>query len=295
MKRSISVVLIGVFLMGAASNAAHWGGGGYGGGGGWSHGGGGGGSRGGAGSVGHAASAPSSRSMSFTRNSSVTRSISSGRNVEVVPNHYYYHNAGGARYWHYYGRGGLHWYGFYYGPGFFWFPFYAGYWWWYDPSYTRWAYWYGGYWWWTGPGGVPYVYVNDDYVPYDQYREQAPADSSEKTPEPPAAPPAAAPNTNAANAPASEGGTWKSPDGKRMVQITGTDGGAYLFDESSSPPLFMKFFGTGAEKVRFSGGASGQPLQILVEFKSGGFTVFDADGGPAGKAPAAPAAAAPAR
>jgi hypothetical protein len=226
--------------------------------------------------------------MSFTRNSAVTRGIASRQSSEVVPNHYYFHNDGGTRYWHFYDRGGRHWYGFYFGERFFWFPFFANYWWWYDANLTRWAYWWDGYWWWNGPGGAPYVYVNDGYVPYDQFRQQAPADTSESVPAPPSAPPTATPNAAPAETPAKEGSTSKSPDGKRMVQIVSPDGGAFLFDESSSPPVFMKYLGKNADKVRFSGGVSGQPLRILVDFKDGSFVLFDADGNSSGPSSAAP-------
>jgi hypothetical protein len=258
----------------------------------------------GGGEAGHESAAPSARGLSFARNGEMSRSIGARQGAERVPNHYYYHNDGGSRYWHYYGGpGGLHWYGFYFGANFWWFPFYSGYWWWYDPNYARYAYWYNGYWWWTGPGGAPYIYVNNNYIPYDQYQQQAQqapqasadsADSSEAVPAPPTAPPSAPPSVAAAKAPAKEGNAEKSPDGRRMVQITGKEGGAFLFDESATPPVFMKHLGDNVEKVRFSGGAGGQPLRVLVDYKDGTFALFDENGNPEDKAPAAPATAAPA-
>ncbi|MFI5363546.1 MAG: hypothetical protein ACHQ49_16385, partial [Elusimicrobiota bacterium] len=255
--------------------------------------------------------APESHGMSFAHESGFNRGITGRQGVERVPNHYYFHNEGGHRYWHFFDRGGLHWYGFYFGPRFFWFPFFSGYWWWYDENLTRWAYWYNGYWWWNGPGGVPYIYYNDDYIPYTQYQQQQAAQpaaagsssassSEESEPKPPSAPPTAQPSLTAASAPAKEGSTEKSPDGKREVQIVGSDGGAFLFDESKTPPVFMKYLGAGATSVKYVGGTSGKPLSILVNFKDGTFNLFDAEGNPADRsasppaAPSAPAAPAPA-
>jgi hypothetical protein len=301
MKRSILVILAAA-LMGMPSYAAHWGGSGGGGGGGFGGGGHAGGGEGGGGggehassgvsAAGHASGAPAARGAPFAR-SEVGRSIASRQGVERVPNHYYFHNEGGMRYWHYFGGpGGLHWYGFYFGPSFYWFPFYSGYWWWYDVNLARYAYWYNGYWWWNGPGGVPYIYADGDYIPYTQVQptQQASADTSEATPAPPSAPPTAPPSAAAAaKAPAKEGSAEKSPDGKRMVQITGTEGGAFLFDESATPPIFMKHLGDNVEKVRYSGGSGGQPVKILVDYKDGTFGLFDEDGNPADKPAAAPA------
>ena len=282
MKRSILVVLAALTAV-APLEAARMGGGVSGGG---SHGGGGGfrgGGSPGAFAAGRASAVPSARGMRVQGNSAVTRGIGAQQRVESVPNRFYFHNNGGVRYWHSF-RGGLHWYGFHHDRDFFWFPFFAGYWWWWDVNATRWAYWWDGYWWYNGPGGAPYIFVGDSYIPYDQYQQQAPAASGENVASPPSEPPSAPPGAAAANAPSSvpgaEGGAWKSPDGKRMVQVQGADGGAYLFDQSVSPPSFVKFLGGGAEKALFSGGTGGQPLQILLEYKNGGFAAFDADGKP---------------
>jgi hypothetical protein len=204
-------------------------------------------------------------------------SSSRGQRGGSLSNHYYYHNNGGSRYWSYFDRGGLNWYGFYFGSQFCWFPYYGGYWWWYDTNLARWDYWSGGNWWWNGPGGAPYVYDNDDYVPYGQYQQQA-AVSGQNSPAPPTTPPTAPQSVRAAGIPAKEGGVLKSPDGKRLVQIVGSDAGAFLFNESSSPPVFMKFLGENAEKVRFSGGKTGTSSQILVDYADGTFALFDGDG-----------------
>jgi len=225
----------------------------------------------------------------------------------MAPHHYYFHNFGGYRYWHFYDGRSLHWYGFYFGPRFFWFPFYAGYWWWWDVALARWVFWWDGYWWWYGPGNVVYVYADGNYTPYEQAQAQAqenagaseaggePAAPPTAPPSAPSAPPAAAASASAA--PASEGSSWTSPDGRRMVQIVGANGAAYLYNVSpgGKNPGFMKYLGEGIEKVRFAGGAQ---TQILVEYKDDTFAVFDADGslvsGSAKPKEKAPAPAAPA-
>jgi hypothetical protein len=208
---------------------------------------------------------------------------------EVVAGHYYYHNFGGRPYWHFYDSR-LHWYGFYYGPQFFWLPFYSGFWWWYDVGLTRWLFWSGGYWWWYPPGGGAYIYANGQYVPYDQYEQQyqqqaqqASGDSNasnESAPKPPTAPPTAPPSEGAVKAPAKEGSTWVSPDKSRMVQVVGPQGEGLLYDESGPSPVLMKALAGNVESVRFSGGTPDHPLRILLDFKGGGFEMFDADGGP---------------
>lgn len=288
MKRALWIVLAA--LLAAMPSCSARGGisssGGHGGGGSGFHWGGSGGSswndkgwsRGGFG--GHRSGVPASRSMSFARNSGFSRGIVARQGIERVPNHYYYHSEGGYRYWHYYDHAGLHWYGLYFGPRFFWFPFYAGYWWWWDVNYARWVYWHDGYWWYYGPGGVVYIDVNDQYMSYDQYRQQeAAANSAQDIPTPPSAPPSAPPEVASSNTPATSGSTWKSPDGKRLVQIA--SGQALLFDESTSPPSLMKTIATkDVESVRYSGGKSGQPLQILVDYKDGSFGLFDEQGNP---------------
>ncbi len=63
-----------------------------------------------------------------------------------------------------------------------------------------------------------------------------------------------------------------------MVQIVGSDGGAFLYDESSPQPVLWNSSRGTSTKVRFSGGKSDEPLKILVDFKGSGFALFDADG-----------------
>ncbi|HXS99329.1 MAG TPA: hypothetical protein VN915_01495 [Elusimicrobiota bacterium] len=230
------------------------------------------------------AAAPSPRAMNsgVVHNSAVVNTIAARQNVESIPGRTFVHNAGGRTFFHFHSRDRINWWGFWLGPSFFWFPYYYNYWWWYDPSYARWDYWYGGHWWWYGPGGVTYIYVDNAYVPYDQYAQTyAPAqEGSASMPAPPSTPPQTPPASAEKNAPTSPGGTWKSPDGKRMVQINGAAGGAFLFDQTKSPPSLIKHLGDGAENVRFSGGKSG-PTKILVDYKDGSFHLYDQNGQPA--------------
>jgi hypothetical protein len=205
---------------------------------------------------------------------------------EGIAGRYYYHNFGGRQYWHYFDSR-LNWYGFYLGANFWWFPYYGGYWWWQDAAMSRWLFWYDDYWWWYPYGGEPYIYSNDQYLPYDQYQQQyqtqAQQDSSasdEALPKPPTAPPTAPPSSGAAKAPAQQGSTWVSPDKRRMVQIVGPQAQAYLYDESGLKPTLTKGLAANVESVRFTGGSSGHPLQILLELKGGGFALYDADGNP---------------
>ncbi len=75
-----------------------------------------------------------------------------------------------------------------------------------------------------------------------------------------------------------QGRATNSPDSRRMVQIFGSDDQAFLYDKTASPPAFLQFLGAGVSMVRFSGGAAGAPLQILVEFKDDTFALFDENG-----------------
>lgn len=275
MKRLASVVLASLLIARAgATTIIRGGGGGSGGGGGGAH-------VRSVGTVGgaHAAAAPSSHVMNTTviRNPGASGGISSHAGIERAPGRTWYHHDGGHGYYHYYSHDHYNWYGFWFGPSFYWFPYYYGYWWWYDPGYARWNYWYNGYWWYYPPGGPTYIYVNNGYVPYDQYAQTG----ETSVPAPPSTPPSAPPASAAKNAPsAPAGGSWKTPDGKRMVQINGPDGGAFLFDQTKTPPSLIKHLGDHAEKVLFAGSAKG-PSKILVEFSDGSFKVFDESGNPA--------------
>jgi len=124
------------------------------------------------------------------------------------------------------------------------------------------VFWWNGYWWWPGPGGAPYVYIDNAYYPYEdtgvtvEHVSEQPAPTS--LPEP------------------GNGSTVDSPDGKRMVQIFGSDAQAFLYDKTVSPPRFLRYLGSGVSKVRFSAGSAGP--QVLVEYKDDTFSLFDQDG-----------------
>jgi hypothetical protein len=210
-------------------------------------------------------SAPPAHHAAIARDSDLARGIRSQQRVEVVPRRYYWHADRGVRYCHYY-DGRWHWYGFYFGPAFYWTRYYDDRWWWFDASFGRWVYWWDGYWWWWGPDGAEYVYIDNAYYPYDA------SGVTVVVPETDAAPPALPAS--------SEGSSSVSPDGRRMVQLVGPKGLAFLYDRSSSAPVFMKFLGKGVERVRYSGGKDGVPLRLLLEFKDAGFALFDADGAP---------------
>jgi hypothetical protein len=208
-----------------------------------------------------AANTPPSHHAGVVQNTGVVHGIQARERLEVTPNHYYWHNEGGIRYSHYY-DGHFHWYGFYHGPAFYWTRYYGNRWWWYGGG--RWLFWWDGFWWWPGAAGVPYVYIDGSYYPYES---PAVTVEHEETLTPPSSIPA--PNQASAN---------QSPDGRRMVQIIGSEGQAFLYDNTVSPPTFVRFLGSDVSKVRFSGGTAGAPLQILVEYKDNTFALFDADG-----------------
>lgn len=206
---------------------------------------------------------PPAQHANVVGNAGLVHNIQTQERTEVTPNHYYWHNDGGMRYAHYY-DGHDHWYGFYHGPTFYWSRYYADRWWWFDVGVARWVFWWNGFWWWPGPGGAAFVYVSGNYYPYE---DAGVAVEQEET----QAPPAAIPTLN-------PGSASKSPDGRRMVQITGAQSEAFLYDNTVTPPSFVKFLGGNVSTVRYSGGAGGAPLQILVEYKDNTFALFDADG-----------------
>ena len=211
-----------------------------------------------------AAATPPTQHAAVARNAGFAHNMGSLERTEVVPNHYYWHNDGGIRYSHYY-DGHYHWYGFYHGPNFYWTRYYGNRWWWFDANLGgRWVFWWDGFWWWAGPGGVPYVYADNSYYPYEdsgvtvEHEEDMPAPASVPAPD--------------------KGSTTSSPDGRRMAQVFGSDSQAFLYDKTATPPVFLKYLGQGVSKVRFSGGTAGTPLQVLVEYKDNTFALFDEDG-----------------
>lgn len=176
--------------------------------------------------------------------------------AELAPRRHYWHDAGSRRYSHFY-DGRVHWYGYPFGASFFWMRPFGGYWWSWDASFSRWVYWNDGFWWWPGPGGVQYVYVHDNYYPYSAIRQAAYS-------APPAAPDAA--------------GAWTSPDGRRLIEISGPDAQAALFDRSGALASYIAFLGKDVRKIRFAAAAPGYPPTIAVEHRDGSVAVFDYDG-----------------
>ena len=208
------------------------------------------------------AATPPAHHLAVARNEGLVRNIRAQQRNEVVPNHYYWHNDNGMRYSHYY-DGHNHWYGFYHGPSFYWTRYHGDRWWWYDGPRARWDFWWDGFWWWPGAGGNPYVYVDNNYYPYED--TGVTVEQAEEQPAPASIP---APNS---------GKPVNSPDGRRMVQM-GSDGQAFLYDKTKTPPTFMKYLGSGVSQVRFSGGTPDAPEQIMVEYSDNTFALFDADG-----------------
>jgi len=176
--------------------------------------------------------------------------------VETVPRRHYWHGSGRGRYSHYY-DGRVHWYGYPFASSFFWMRPYGGFWWTWDARFSRWSYWNDGFWWWPGPGGVQYVFIDDNYYPYDSVRRA------------PAAPAAAAGDGR---------GAWMSPDGRRLVEVSGAENEAILYDKTGETPVYLKFLGKDAQKIRFSAASPGSPPTILIEFRSGAFALYDYDG-----------------
>lgn len=199
------------------------------------------------------------------RNPNIIRSITREQRVEAVPNRYFWHNVGSIRYCHYYDHG-IHWYGFYHGPTFYWTRYSYNRWWWFDAGFNRWVYWWNDYWWWPSPSGSLYVYTDNNYYPYE--------DGSVTVPKPEIQSP-----MDSAPSP-TEGSMYNSPDGQRMVQIYGTQAEAFLYDKSGVSPRYLKYLGTGVSQVRFKGGTTDTPLQILIDYRDGDFAFFSSDGNP---------------
>lgn len=209
-----------------------------------------------------AAVAPPSQHAAVVGNADIVRAIRRQQRVEVVPHRFFWHDVDGVRFCHFF-DGRFHWWGFYNGPTFYWTFFWGDRWWWFDEFRGRWVFWSDGFWWWPGPGGAPYVYVGNNYYPYEDMGVTVERAYVQ-------APPSAIPASG-------EGSTINSPDGSRMVQIFGSEGQAFLFDKTKSPPTFMTYLGQGVSQVRFSTGTAGA-RQILAEYKDNTFALFDQDG-----------------
>lgn len=212
-----------------------------------------------------------SRTSGFAPSATGPVGIRRRERVENVPRRHYWHEHRGRRYSHYY-DGRVHWYGYPFGSSFFWMRPHGGLWWAYDANFSRWVYWNDGFWWWPGPGGAQFVFVHDGYYPYSAVRQAAVS-----------APPAS-PDAN---------GAWTSPDGLRLVEISGPDAQAHLFDAATNPASYVAFLGKDVQKVRFSAAAPGYPPTVSVEFRGGAAAVFDYDGRRLDAAKPAPARTSP--
>jgi len=210
---------------------------------------------------------PPAHHAEIMHNDGILRSIGHEQGAERARGRYYWHENGGRRYAHYFDSAGIDWYGFYFGPAFYWTRYYGDHWWWYDPGYARWVFWWNGYWWWQGPGGMDYVYRDNNYYPY----EEGGITVQKSTTVAPVSP-------AEAGAVPGEGKQWTSPDLQRMVEVTGSQDAAFLYDRSTGKPVYMNYLGRDVAKVRFSGGVTGQPLQILLDFKDDTYALFDEDG-----------------
>jgi len=208
---------------------------------------------------------PPQEHRSVMRHPELLRAIQGEQRAEVIRNHYYWHNNGGVKYAHYYDEHGTHWYGFYHGPKFYWCRYYAANWWWHDGMFDRWVFWWDGYWWWWGPGGIAYVYVADNYYPYDMGFGQTVVEAPE-TENPPAPPPSP-----------TDGELWLTPDETRMVQVYGDEAGAFLYDNTGDEPVYRTYLGRDVSGVRFD---EGPPVRIILDFKDRSFALYDLDGSP---------------
>jgi hypothetical protein len=216
--------------------------------------------------------------VAIAGNPGFMRGVNAQQRVEIQPGHYYWHNYGGIRYCHTFAYG-VHWYGFYFGATFYWTRYWDSWWWWYDPLFARWVFWYGGYWWWQPPGGVLYVYVDNNYYPYNE----AEGTVITRTPEsvqPPSSRPLAAKG----------GRDFTSPDGRLLVQVAGSGRQAVLYDKTDGGvPSYVEFLANGVADVKFSGGKDGRTSRILLDFADGTFALFDAEGNPIDAEPESPA------
>lgn len=200
------------------------------------------------------------------RNDEAFSSIRREQRAETMRDHYYWHRNGGLRYAHYFDRHDAHWYGFYRGRGFYWCRYYGDRWWRHDSARARWLYWWSGYWWWRGPASVVFVYVDNNYYPY----EMSPgitvvrAPDTENPPQPPPSP--------------DMGRLWTSPDDSRLVQVYGDGSDAFLYDHSNIPQVYLAYLGRSVVDVKFT---EDPDDQVTVFFKDGTMAAYDLGGHPA--------------
>lgn len=186
---------------------------------------------------------------------------------------YDWHNFNGYDMLHHF-DGRYHWWGFYLADVYFWSIYYNDYYWWYDPYWHRWCYLQDGSWWWQNPDDLSNTYIYQDGA-YYQYDDSDGGVVLNPDPTPPVDVPPGDPTPADPNAK-----TFYSTDGSRMVQITGDDLEATLYDTSATPAFQPVLLGTGVTDVRFQADDSGALSQILTVAADGSFSTFDTFGNP---------------
>lgn len=199
--------------------------------------------------------------MNLVMGAGFNRTVVNFNVTENMPGRYYWHAYNGFNYCHYY-YGGYHWYGWYFGNSYFWTRYWGNHFWWYDPVYFRWCYWWDGGWWWQDPYhiNVVYVYDNGNYVSTSA---------------------GAGVNVAVEGNPSAPGArVFNSPDGSRMIKVTGSAQDAFLYDTSSSPSFQPIYLASGVKDVKISNTTNGRPLQVMLILNDGSFDLFDNQGNP---------------
>lgn len=180
--------------------------------------------------------------------------------VENKANRYYWHKGDGYTYCHTVDSWGYHWYGWYEGDRYFWTRYFSGLWWFYHSDYGRWCFWHDGFWWWQDPYHVGdlYCYTNDDYIPCNSANDTIRVTTEDQL----------------------GAVQYKSPDGSRMVKVSGASQDAFLYDTSSSPAFGATYLASGVKGVEFSNLQNGGSLQVILKITDGSFDMFDGDGNP---------------
>ena len=207
----------------------------------------------------------------------------------AMRNHYYWHTWNGYNYCTYYDPYGCSWYGWNCGAGFFWSQYYCGNWWWYDPWWGRWCWWDDGGWWWQDPATTTvYVYNNGSYAPTDS-NTAANNNSTTYNPDDYGGPvygddgqkadgnESIEPNKASEDQDATV--DFLSQDGSVKVTVS-AQGDAFLYKMRGSKPSGKPvFLDSNVEEVKFSN-SGGKNEKILLIYKDGSFTTYNADGTP---------------
>ena len=106
---------------------------------------------------------------------------------------------------------------------------------------------------------VVYVYVNGNYV-----SSTAGSDV----------------NVTVENPSKPAGRVFNSPDGTRMVKVSGSGEDAFLYDTANPPAFQPIYLASGVKEVKISNTSNGRPLQIMLILNDGSFDLFDDQGNP---------------